>query len=105
LKADMPGEIRRIAHFLSIPINEARFPEIVEHCSFDYMKAHAAQSAPLEGALWEGGAETFIHKGQNGRWRDVLSPEESRRYEEMAVNELGADCAGWLLTGSETKPD
>jgi aryl sulfotransferase len=74
LKADMPGQIRRIAGFLDIEVDEARWPAILEHCSFDYMKRHAELSAPLGGQLWEGGASTFIHKGVNGRWRDVLSP-------------------------------
>jgi aryl sulfotransferase len=99
LKADMPGEIRRIADFLSIRIDEAKWPAILEHCSFDYMKRHAELSAPLGGAIWEGGAGTFINKGTNGRWRDALSPEESRRYEDMAAQKLGPDCARWLATG------
>ncbi|HEV2748868.1 MAG TPA: sulfotransferase domain-containing protein [Allosphingosinicella sp.] len=99
LKADMPGQIRRIAAFLDIAIDEAKWPAILEHCSFDYMKQHAELAAPLGGVLWEGGARTFIHKGTNGRWRDILSAEESRRYEQMAQRQLGADCARWLATG------
>lgn len=99
LKADLPGEARRIAHFLDIDVDEARWPVILEHCSFEHMKAHAAQSAPLGGVLWEGGAQTFIHKGTNGRWRDVLSPDEIARYEALAVRELGSACAEWLATG------
>ncbi|SON56840.1 Glycolipid sulfotransferase [Hartmannibacter diazotrophicus] len=99
LKADMPGEMRRIAAFLDIEIDEAKWPAIVEHCTFDYMKRHAAQSAPLGGIFWDGGAETFIHKGTNGRWRDVLSAEESEKYERLALENLGADCARWLATG------
>ena len=99
LKADMPGQIRRIADFLSIPIDEERWPAILEHCSFDYMKAHAARSAPLGGVFWDGGAETFIHKGTNGRWRDVLTPEDSAKYADHARRNLGRDCAHWLATG------
>ncbi len=102
LKADLPGSIRRIAAFLDIPIDETRFPTILEHCSFAYMKAHADKAAPLGGILWEGGASTFIHKGTNGRWRDQLPPELSRAYEERAVVELGADCATWLRSGAAT---
>ncbi len=41
LKSDMPGEIRRIAAFLEIDIDEAHWPAIVEHSTFDYMKANA----------------------------------------------------------------
>ena len=99
LKADLPGQIRRIAAFLGIPIDEARFPAIVEHCSFEWMKRNATRTVPLGGALWDGGAQTFVHKGTNGRWREVLTAEDCRRYEERALRELGPDCARWLATG------
>ncbi|MGL5803934.1 MAG: sulfotransferase domain-containing protein, partial [Xenococcaceae cyanobacterium] len=69
LKQDMPQQIQRIAEFLEIPIDESKWETILEHCSFDYMKQHASQSTPLGGIVWEGGAETFIYKGTNGRWR------------------------------------
>lgn len=99
LKADLPGVMRRIAAFLDIAIDEQRFPTIVEHCSFDWMKANAAKAAPLGGIIWDGGAQVFINKGQNGRWRDILTAEDSRRYEETARAQLGEACAHWLKTG------
>jgi aryl sulfotransferase len=89
LKADMAGGIRRIADFLGIPIDEERWPAILEHCSFDYMKAHAERSVPLGGIIFEGGAQSFIHKGTNGRWRDVLTPDDIRAYEDTAREQLG----------------
>jgi aryl sulfotransferase len=104
LKADLPGQIRRIAHFLAIPVDEGRWDAIVEHCGFDYMKSHAGKSVPLGGAFWDGGATTFIHKGTNGRWRDLLSPEDSRRYERMAEDRLGGPCAAWLAAGALSEP-
>ncbi len=99
LKADMPGEIRRIAEFLEIPIDEDYWEDILEHCSFDYMKNNAIECVPVEGIFWEGGATTFIHKGTNGRWQDVLSAQESKAYEKKVLSELGSECAEWLLTG------
>lgn len=101
LKKDLPGEIRRIAAFLDIEIDESRWDAIVEHCSFDYMKANASASVPLGGAFWEGGAQTFVHKGTNGRWRDVLTAEDCAAYESRALAELTEDCAAWLAGGSE----
>jgi aryl sulfotransferase len=99
LKADLAGEIARIARFLGIAVDPADFAAIVAHCRFDWMKRHAAQAAPLGGVFWDGGAETFIHKGVNGRWRDVLTEADSARYEARARAELGADCAAWLAGG------
>ena len=100
LKADLPGQTRRIADFLGIQVPDDRWPTILEHCSFDYMKRNAAKSAPLGGIFWDGGAETFIHKGTNGRWRNVLSREDSQKYDRIADRELGPEAADWLARGS-----
>jgi aryl sulfotransferase len=62
LKRNLSGEIRRIASFLDIPIDEARFPAILSHCSFDYMKANATKAVPLGGAFWEGGGKPLSTK-------------------------------------------
>ncbi len=99
LKADMPGQIRKIAAFLDIPIDENNWEAIVEHCDFDYMKNNAELSTPLGGIMWQGGAKTFINKGTNGRWKDMLSAQDCDKYEAMALDRLGADCAHWLKNG------
>jgi aryl sulfotransferase len=99
LKADMPGEIRRIAEFIGAPIDEDRWPVILEHCTFEYMKAHAAQGFSLAESVFDGGATSFFNKGTNGRWRDVLTAEDIARYEQTARRELGEECARWLATG------
>lgn len=101
LKQDMPAEIRRMARFLNIPIDESKWPAIVEHCSFAYMKTHATKSVPLGGAFWDGGAEAFVHKGTNGRWRDTLTQEDVSAYEARALKELGPECAHWLAHGGK----
>ena len=103
LKRDLPGEIRRIAAFIKTPIDEAKWAAILRHCSFDYMKENATKSVPLGGAFWDGGAQTFIHKGTNGRWRDVLGPDDVAKYEQRAAAELESECALWLATGEINK--
>ncbi len=96
MKADLAGSIREIADFLELQPDPARFPDIVEHCTFDWMKSHAELAAPLGGIMWNGGAGTFINKGTNGRWREVLSADEVAEYEARALAELGPECAAWL---------
>lgn len=100
LKRDLPGEMRRIAAFLEIEVAAENWPRMIEHCGFDWMKRNAARAAPLGGVFWDGGAETFINKGVNGRWRDTLTAQDVRDYEARALAELGPDCAMWLAHGT-----
>jgi aryl sulfotransferase len=81
LKADMPGQMRRIAEFLEVPIDEPHWEETLEYCSFDWMKRYARKSVPLGGAFWDAGAQVFINKGTNGRWTDTLSAADVAEYE------------------------
>lgn len=99
LKNDMAGQIRDIAAFLEIDIDEDNWDAILEHCSFNYMRQNAEKSVPLGGVPWKGGARTFIHKGTNGRWRDLLTEDDVRNYEAAALENLGPACTHWLETG------
>lgn len=100
LKRDMAGEIEKVAAYLDISPSADKWDAILHHCSFDYMKANATASVPLGGAFWDGGAKTFIHKGINGRWTNLLDPAISKAYEERAVAELGEEAAHWLAHGN-----
>ncbi len=99
LKRHMPEEMRRIAAFLDITINETKWDEIVEHCTFEWMREHGEKIVPMGGAMWKGGTKTFINKGTNGRWKETLTEAESAEYEGKALAELGPECALWLATG------
>ena len=102
LKADLPGEMRRIAGFLGIEIDQARWPAMVEHCTFDYMKRTASVHSPILDLVFNGGGSTFFHKGTNGRWRDVLSAADVQKYEQIASAKLTPECAHWVATGELT---
>jgi aryl sulfotransferase len=99
LKADLPGQMRRIAEFLEIEIDESVFPQMVEHCTFDYMKAHADDLTPLLSEVFVGGGKNFINKGTNGRWRDRLTAADVQKNEDIAAREMTPDCAHWIATG------
>ena len=100
LKADLEGEMRAIANFLGVAATDAEWAAMLDHCSFDYMKAHADEVTPLGGAIFDGGGQSFINKGVNGRWQGVLTAEEIAAYEAKAVEKLGPECARWLATGA-----
>jgi len=98
LKANMGREIRRIAQFLEIDVDPTIWPAVLEHCSFDYMRTESTKIDVLH-KFFQGGGATFIHKGTNGRWKDVLSAQEIARCDDVAARHLTPDCARWLKTG------
>jgi len=99
LRADLPGQIRAIADFLAIDIDPARFDSIVHHCSLDYMRSKAEAEAPHMKGIFKDGANSFFHKGTNGRWKDVLGPADLARYQGEVERNLTPECAHWLETG------
>lgn len=101
LKADLAGSIRRVARFLDMAPDDGCLDIITSHCTFDYMKARSSKVAPRGGSSWKGGADVFINKGTNGRWRDSLTPAEVDAYEQRALSELGPECARWLAEGGQ----
>jgi len=98
LKRDPDGEIRRIAAFLDVAIDEETFPKILEYCSFDFMKENFTKYVPLGGGHFKE-PDAFINKGKNKRWQEVLSEEEVAAYEATAIERLGEECAHWLANG------
>ncbi|KAG9763292.1 P-loop containing nucleoside triphosphate hydrolase protein, partial [Aureobasidium melanogenum] len=104
LKKDLSGEIQRIADFLNIEVTQEKLVHITGHCTFEYMKANAKKVSPEQAPMmWENGAETFINKGSNGRWRDVLTKDDIKLYEDKANSELGEECAKWLAEGGRVQ--
>jgi aryl sulfotransferase len=99
LLADTEGEMRRLAAYLEIDVPEDRWEDVVKAVSFDEMKRQGARYAPAGGQFWKGGADTFLHKGTNGRWRDTLSDEEMSLYDAACDRALTPDCREWLESG------
>jgi len=98
LKDDLEGEARTLAAFLEIDVPAGAWPAILEHCSFDWMKAHKDQLLPVDSFIDKG--ESFMNKGVNGRWRDLLTPAEIAKADTAATQNLPPDCVKWLMTGS-----
>jgi aryl sulfotransferase len=98
LKADLGGEMRRVAEFLDVAIPESKWPAVVERCTFESMQARGPEIAPFE-RFFEGGAKAFLFKGTNGRWRDVLTPDELASYASRVAEVLPPAAGVWLERG------
>ena len=100
LRRDLEGEMRRLADWLHIEVPEDRWTAVVDACRFETVKANP-EKVLGEGIsqFWEGGGQTFVFKGTNGRWKDVLSADDLALYEAAMKKTLPPDCARWLEEG------
>lgn len=98
LKADLAGEMRRLAAFLELPVEEDVLPSLVAKAGFEAMKREAAERAEFD-LMFEGGAGRFFFKGTNGRWKGVLTPAELGEYDNVVARALTPSCAAWLERG------
>lgn len=95
MKRNLEGEMRRVATFLDIEIDEALWPGLVEQCRFASMRASGDDIGPFD-EHFVGGSDTFFHKGTTGQWRDVLTPEELDAYDHRATELMPPDAVRWL---------
>ncbi len=99
LKADREGEMRRIARFLAIDVPESAWPGLASAASFEAMKRDGEALMPLAHFLWEGGPSRFLHKGTNGRWRDVVADSDLALYQTAVAREFTPSLARWVEHG------
>ena len=105
LLADLDGQMRGIARYLDIEVDEAIWPTLVEKATFKTMKANAEDVVAGGGDFLVGGARRFLHKGTNGRWKGVLTNEELDLYEKTAADRLSPESKGWLEFGAAALED
>jgi aryl sulfotransferase len=99
MKADLDGEMRRIATFLDISISEEAWPGLVDAAGFEFMREHGATLLPRAAKSWDKGHERFINQGTNQRWRAELTVDDLARYDERVARELSPACAAWVAQG------
>ena len=97
MKSDLEESMRGIAAFLGIEIDEARWPALVEQCTFAAMKARSEEIGDFGAFI--GGAETFLYKGTNNRWRGVLTDAELAEFDRYCDELLPPGAAEWLNRG------
>lgn len=101
LKADLAGEMARIADFLEITVTPELWPALVESAGFAAMQRDGDILVASIAPMFRDGSHTFLHKGTNGRWRDAVDPDDLALYDEKLRTMLAPACAGWLTLGRE----
>lgn len=99
LKADLSGEMKRISEFLEIDTPPDVWPSLVEAARFESMKKDGRALLPVLDNIFKEGSDTFINRGTNERWREVLQNDDVEFYTRRVDSELSPGLANWLTSG------
>jgi hypothetical protein len=96
LKADLDGEMRRLAKALTFDVDEAAWPSFVEAAGFERMKQQADLTAPdIANRLWKDN-ERFFHAGRGEGWRDFFDDAAQARFDARVAGLAPPDVAAWV---------
>ena len=99
LSADLDGEMRRLARFLGVPVDDRLWPEFLRAASIEAMRERADELAPgAHFGEWRSN-DAFFRNARRGAWRDVLGAESCALYEQVATERLGPRLKAWLEGG------
>lgn len=105
LSYDLEAEMRRIASFLGIEVDDAVWPSLVRAASFEAMRAAGDELMPQTRVMFAEGSKRFFNKGVNGRWRAVLTDDDVALYEARVRECLSPGLAAWLQGGRRQAGD
>ncbi len=101
LKADLEGNMRRLAARLGIEIPERLWPDLVRAATFDQMKKDADKTAPgVTENIWQDNRQ-FFRSGGSGQWRRVIGEDELARYEARVRELADPELLQWAHHGSQ----
>ncbi|GAA1203779.1 sulfotransferase domain-containing protein [Pseudonocardia alaniniphila] len=95
LKADLLGEMRRLAVRLDITVPESAWPLLARAATFEDMRKQAPRLVPnVSKAVWRDN-ERFFNRGVSGQWVDVLDDTDLREYAARVTEFTAPDLLEW----------
>jgi hypothetical protein len=95
LRANRSAEMRRIAAFLGIHLDDDEWPALVEAAGLDAMRARADELAPaVSSNIWNDN-QKFFAQGRLGGWQS-LPAEVLEHYDQRATELFAPELRQWL---------
>jgi aryl sulfotransferase len=100
MKADLEGEMRRLAARLGIEVPEGLWPDLVQAATFESMKRDADITAPgTTEAIWQDNKQ-FFRSGKSGGWREIFAEGDAARYAARLEGLADPPLLAWAHHGS-----
>ncbi len=84
LKQDMEACLQQIIDFCQLNVSQQRFPQILEQCSFEYMKQNEDKFDHITGMMLEKGYQksAFIRSGKMSSGKDYLTKSQITQFDQ-----------------------
>ncbi|XP_060111896.1 sulfotransferase 1C2-like [Heteronotia binoei] len=90
IKKDPAREIQKVAQFLGIELTEPVLKRIVQHTTFESMKANPmANYSSIPSSIMDQAVSPFMRKGAVGNWKEHFTVAQSERMDEVCARKLG----------------
>jgi hypothetical protein len=95
LRADLPGEVARLADRLGIELAPGEAAELAGHATFAAMRVRSADLVPDRLGVLRAPAR-FFRDGRSGSGEALLAPDELVAYRQRVHRAAPADVVDWL---------
>jgi aryl sulfotransferase len=103
LKANLEGEMRKLASRLGIAVPEELWPALAKAATFEEMKRDADNTAPgTTESIWQDN-KRFFRSGKSGGWRELFEAGDTERYETRLKGLADPALVAWARHGSRPR--
>lgn len=85
LHKDSAKEVKRIAEFMGVDLENATIKRIADETSFDNLRKIPAFGAPEKAGIKKPDQDKFFRKGRVGDWKNYFTDDESKIFDEMSA--------------------
>lgn len=97
MKQDMRSHIEKLANILKISLSDEQLDAMAKAATFENMQVNGDQYAPGSGSgIWKKDA-AFFATGKNSQWRDRLTPEQTKMFDDRIKTLITDEQQAWLL--------
>ena len=96
LKHDLNSNIDKIADFLGYEYDEDIMKTVYKKSTFEWMKRNSKKCAPLP---FKNNFSSFINKGTNKRWKNVLNEDNITKYKNLIKYFFNENEINWIENG------
>ncbi len=98
-RADLPGELLRLATALRIDLTQSRAAELAPEAGIGRMRERAAEVVPSASlGMWRN-TSAFLRAGATGEWQNRVTETDIASYDQRVASLVPADLAAWAHLG------